>query len=76
MKNGQCPKCGSTNVYTRRQGIEYERSMKLGIIIRTAGGTMPSPLDNYICTGCGYFESYIADERKLDDVASNWDKVG
>jgi predicted nucleic-acid-binding Zn-ribbon protein len=75
MKNGQCPRCGSNNIYMRRQGIEYERNMKLGITIRTNEGGGPIPLDNYVCTDCGYFESYITDRGKLEQIARQWDRA-
>ncbi len=75
MKNGQCPRCGSNNVRKRRQGIEYEQSMRLGITIRTDEGGGPIPLENYVCTDCGYFENYIADRNKLEQIARQWDPV-
>jgi predicted nucleic-acid-binding Zn-ribbon protein len=75
MKNGKCPRCGSSNIHMRRQGIEYNREMTLGIAIRTNEGGGPIPLDNYVCTDCGYFENYIADPGKLKQIAQQWDQV-
>ena len=75
MKSGQCPRCKANTIYLRKQGIEYERSMQLGILIRTDEGGGPIPLNNYVCTTCGYFENYIADKTKLEQIAAQWEKV-
>jgi hypothetical protein len=32
-------------------------------------------LDNYVCTDCGYLESYIADAEKLKEIVRKWPKV-
>jgi hypothetical protein len=29
-------------------------------------------LDNYVCTDCGYLESYIAEKDKLKEIGENW----
>jgi len=33
-------------------------------------------LVTFICTSCGYFESFITDQKKLNEVAQSWAKVG
>jgi hypothetical protein len=33
-------------------------------------------LDNYVCTDCGYVESYISDMGKLVEISQKWDKAG
>jgi hypothetical protein len=30
--------------------------------------TMPTPMEDYVCTTCGYLETYIADQGKLNEV--------
>jgi hypothetical protein len=32
-------------------------------------------LTNFVCVSCGYVESYILDERLLEDIATNWPRV-
>ena len=29
-------------------------------------------LDNYVCTDCGYLESYIAEKDKLKEITESW----
>jgi len=29
-------------------------------------------LDNYVCTDCGYLESYIAEKDKLKEITEDW----
>lgn len=65
MKNGQCPKCGSTNVYTQQNELQETRvAGRLQIV------------DDYVCTACGYFETYLTDQDALRKIAERWKKVG
>jgi len=73
MKNGQCPKCGSGEVYS---GANIP--LKSGPFISNAipiSLTSMAALDNYVCVACGLVESYIAEAAKLKDIVKNWDKV-
>ncbi len=72
MKNGTCPRCESSNVFTKRSGISMDTT---GVYVETSMFTSPSKTDDYICTDCGYFERYIADPGKLEDVAAKWAKI-
>ena len=36
---------------------------------------MKVEIDRYHCMTCGYFERYITDRGKLDEVAQKWEKV-
>jgi hypothetical protein len=38
--------------------------------------TAASPCEHFVCTRCGYFESYIVDERKMAEITGTWEKVG
>ena len=73
MKSGTCPKCGAASVFTRQAGVSRGDG---GVHIYTGAVTKPSKLDDYICTSCGYIESYIADAEKRLAVEKVWSKVG
>lgn len=73
MKNGQCPKCGSKEVYSGAN-IPLKSGPFAGNAIPISLSSMAA-LDNYVCVACGLVESYISDKDKLDDVAERWDKV-
>lgn len=72
MKNGKCPKCGESAVYAKQRGISLGDG---GVHVYTGSVSRPVPVDHYVCTGCGYFEAYIADPAKLAAVAQSWTKV-
>ncbi len=73
MKNGNCPKCGSGEVYS---GIDL--ILKGGPF---ASNSIPvsltslAPIDNYVCVTCGYLERYISERSKLKEIARKWDKA-
>jgi predicted nucleic-acid-binding Zn-ribbon protein len=73
MKNGQCPKCGSREVYSGqniplKSGPFSSNAIPIGL-------TSTAALDNYVCAACGLVESYIADPAKLKEVEKRWDRV-
>ncbi len=73
MKNGQCPKCGSREVYSGaniplKSGPFTSNAIPISL-------TSMAALDNYVCVACGLVESYVADSTKLEDIVKNWDKV-
>jgi hypothetical protein len=75
MKNGQCPKCNSTTIHSQPQGIYYYQitALHLG---NTGSMMIPNAtVVSYLCTTCGYFENYIADQKILAQVAAKWQKV-
>jgi hypothetical protein len=71
MKDGKCPKCNSSNVYKRDQGAGPEH----GFFVSTSTITGGSAYESYVCVDCGYFENYIQDKAKLQDVQKKWTKV-
>ena len=74
MRSGRCPKCDSSNVFHETNGIYHPKT--LGTLIRTSGGNVGSPTDDYICADCGYIERYVVDDHKLAEVARVWSRAG
>jgi predicted nucleic-acid-binding Zn-ribbon protein len=73
MKDGKCPKCGSVEIYSSEDlmlkgGPFGSNSIPVSL-------TSMAALDNYVCTDCGRVESYVADEVKLNEIASKWKPV-
>jgi predicted nucleic-acid-binding Zn-ribbon protein len=76
MKDGKCPKCGSTNVYSgaaipNKAGTNDANTISLG----GASLSHMIPLDNYVCVDCGYVESYISDRAELKRIAEQWPRA-
>ncbi len=76
MKNGFCPKCGSTDVRSgeflaEKEGGYMGNRIPVNIALRNAAAW----LDNYVCVRCGYVESYIADPKRLHEIAERWPAV-
>jgi predicted nucleic-acid-binding Zn-ribbon protein len=76
MKSGQCPKCGSFDVYSgayvpNKQGFHNSNTIPVssGLFSQVVA------LDNYVCVNCGYVESYISDEEQLRRIADKWPRV-
>ena len=65
MKNGICPKCNSTNVYFKPYALDKVTLDARGV-----------EYVNYVCTDCGYFETYITDKEALRKIALRAEKLG
>ena len=73
MKNLSCPKCNSSEIYSGesvypKSGPFTSNSIPISL-------TSIAALDNYVCTQCGFIESYIADAKKLKEISKKWRKV-
>jgi hypothetical protein len=75
MKNGRCPTCGSTEVYSRPQGIGF--AQQTSVFVYDAGSKMAknSSTRAYVCAGCGHFELSMIDTSVIADIAKTWPKV-
>ena len=74
MKNETCPKCGSHEIYSGED--VYPKSGPFASNAIPVSLTSIAALDNYVCTQCGYVESYIADPHKLKEISKKWSKPG
>jgi hypothetical protein len=74
LKTGICPKCKSNGVFSGA-GISLKKG-PFGSNSIPIGLTSMAALDNYVCTDCGYVESYISDMGKLVEISQKWDKAG
>lgn len=68
-KTGKCPKCESREIY--RLGKRPTN----GISVMNIGAFSRALLYNYVCTACGYVESYVADEDKMSAIVKKGEKV-
>lgn len=64
MKNGTCPKCKSSNVYFKAYALDNV----------TLDGKNVEYVD-YVCTDCGYFETYIEDKNELKKIPVKAEKL-
>jgi len=73
MHNGQCPKCNSSNVFLQRNGASF--GSRKGVYLFTSSMAGASDYDSYVCVNCGYFENYIVDTAKLQEIQKVWTKA-
>ena len=75
MKNGQCPKCNSREIY---ESVE-SGGIGEGFSIRVLDGEGMVPTrkwQTYLCAACGYYENYLLDESKIARIVENPQKAG
>ena len=73
MKTGVCPKCQSTEIYS---GTEIPlKKGPFGSNAIPVSMTSIAALDNYVCTDCGYVESYVGAHEKLKEISRKWKRV-
>lgn len=73
MKSGQCPKCGSHEVFSNtNRKFPALNTMTIG-----SGnfGNRYAYLDTYVCVGCGYVENYVAKQADLNYIQEKWTSV-
>lgn len=73
MKNGQCPKCASHEVFSNtNRKFPALNTMTIG-----SGnfGNRYAYLDTYVCVGCGYVENYVAKQADLNYIKEEWTSV-
>jgi predicted nucleic-acid-binding Zn-ribbon protein len=73
LKSGTCPKCDSEEVYSGasvplKKGPFGSNAIPISL-------TSIAALDNFVCTTCGYTESYVSEADKLSEISKKWSKV-
>ena len=75
MKNGVCPKCQSTEIYTDAR--QPKRGDRCSLPVTTWTKVF---VDLYICLRCGFFEEYIRpedlkNEKMMEKVRQQFRKL-
>ena len=73
MKRGDCPKCGSSEVYAGTEVFPKSGPFTSNAI--PVSLTTMAPLDNYVCAACGYVESYISRREDIEAIRRKWPAV-
>jgi hypothetical protein len=76
MRRGLCVKCGTPTVYRKLNGIGHGGDGGGAVYVRTSWLTAASTVENLVCTRCGYFETYVVDDKKMAEITNTWEKVG
>jgi predicted nucleic-acid-binding Zn-ribbon protein len=75
MKNGQCPKCGSREIYASLGG----GGIGDGFSIHVREGDSMKPTRSWqtlLCASCGYYENYLLDEVRIARIVDDPQKAG
>jgi predicted RNA-binding Zn-ribbon protein involved in translation (DUF1610 family) len=76
MRDGTCPKCGSNSVYSSLEVEQKAKNQAMYVIpIKGVLAVSMAFLDTYVCTNCGYVESYVTDPKKLEEIGKEWPRV-
>lgn len=68
MKSGKCPKCNSRKVYLRN----FPGGYRSGLVLALESNVR---LEDYVCSKCGYVESYLEDLSKADKIEKHCELV-
>jgi len=80
MRNGECPRCGSHDIFASKNkpGIAAE---SIGWNMLTSkGATWEDSGQTLLCAGCGYWESYVTNKAYISEIVDhdggiNWARV-
>ena len=75
MKDGQCPKCNSREVYVALDG----GGIADGFSIHVRDGDSMKPTRQwqpFLCAACGYYENYLLDEVRIARIVDDPQKAG
>ena len=82
MKKGVCPKCGSLEVYKfggadNTGGIGwFGEDGKVTLAVKDNGWRPTWGHETTLCCNCGFYENYLVDNERLNNIHSNPEKAG
>ena len=78
MKDGICPHCHSESVHALKNGLGFHLGWLRfpNMIHKLNKPSQPVHHVDYVCTSCGYFETYITDKNALSKIADRAEKLG
>jgi predicted nucleic-acid-binding Zn-ribbon protein len=68
MKNGKCPKCSSREIF-KHSAVTARSNLAVSFFNQ-------AKLEDYVCTQCGYLESYVNKAEDLKKIKKKWKRVG
>lgn len=85
MRQGTCPRCQSTIIYTDHGPEEANRqthtnagllsqpaTLNIGVLMNN---DVRAALISYVCGACGYLEQYVRDAHDQSFIRMNWRRV-
>jgi predicted RNA-binding Zn-ribbon protein involved in translation (DUF1610 family) len=72
MIHGQCPKCGSDEIYVDVTKSKMGRSARDEMSVT---GMISVTLTNYVCADCGFTESYVVDPQARERIKRKWQHI-
>jgi predicted RNA-binding Zn-ribbon protein involved in translation (DUF1610 family) len=73
-KDGRCPQCGSSSVFSTQQGIGWDVFLRMDW--RGDGLEPFEEWSTYLCADCGLFENHVTAREYLDAVKADPGKAG
>jgi predicted nucleic-acid-binding Zn-ribbon protein len=75
VKNGQCPKCNSREIYSSLEGGGIGDGFSVHVL--DGEGMVPTRRwQTFLCAACGYYENYLLDEEKIANIVEDANKAG
>ncbi len=75
MKNGQCPKCNSREIYVSADGGGIGEGFRVSVLNESS--MVPTRhWQTFLCVACGYYENYLLDEGKIAKIVEDPQKAG
>ena len=74
LRHGICPLCRATSVFTNRdRPVKWWQNHEPASI--AIGQALNAVVTHYICTVCGYLESFVEDAIDREDIQEEWTQV-
>ncbi|QLY28668.1 hypothetical protein [Nocardia huaxiensis] len=82
MRHGHCPKCSASTVYAAQNGLRLGEHPHAVLMPHTGPGFRgmvqghnTTGLWQFVCTTCGYLETYVLDPAAIGFIQQRWTPV-